>query len=207
MWAGLGEGSPAKGKISSDLQILHFTSWQNTGRCLFRGKQRVNVIFCRCLQSCLLLLLWALCWSLRPSDDRRTLQRADRRTASVSSEAGEPGTAWSEGMQHLPLLSFQHLRQLISRQVIHRHAHVWPSTVSTNSFRVVWKVFEEEDDARKPLTSTRPHYRLNFWPSDLLVMCVDRLQLQSNRTFFLSSHLKPKTRRSLFLPSSFFLFS
>lgn len=143
VWAGLGEGSPAKSKISCHLQILHFTSWQNTVRCLFRGNQRVNVIFCRCLPSCHVLLLWALCWSLRPSDDKRTLQRADRRTASVSTEAGEPGIPWSEGMQDLPLLSFQHLLQLISRQVIHKHAHVWQNTVSTNSFWLDWKVLKK----------------------------------------------------------------
>lgn len=193
----MGSRSPAKSKISCHLQILHFTSWQNTVRCLFRGNQRVNVIFCRCLQSCHVLLLWALCWSLRPSDDKRTLQRADRRTASVRTEAGEPGIPWSEERQDLPLLSFQHLLQLISRQVIHKHAQYQQIVfdLSERFWRIGWC---QEAFNFHALAMNSTSDRMVYWWCVLIVYNYSVIGL------FSSSILKTKTRRSLFLSSLFY---
>lgn len=79
MWAGLGEEPPTMGKSA-----VIYAPWQNTIACLLSEKKGVNIISWRCLKSCqppapsFVLKSPPLWWQT----DGRTLQRADRRTAS-----------------------------------------------------------------------------------------------------------------------------
>lgn len=79
MWAGPGEE-----QLTMLKPAVNYTTWQNTVGYLQSENKGVNIIFWRCLKSChtpapsFVLKSPPLWWQT----DGRTLQRADRRTAS-----------------------------------------------------------------------------------------------------------------------------